>query len=216
MNVKRFMTIAGGAALLTTTVAQAEYLGLSADIVGTDLADDGTWTARIYADLSAGSRLDAIYGNADNPLLMGTSSSLYQNAFGGDTSASINPALYAAFDSLRYDSWVTIGLEDQGSNALASIGINFGADSISSSDGSWYITPDDAQGQEIGGRVLIAQFTSYGYDSVLSGSISMQGKNADGSNWSAESVSYEFALPAPGAFALQGLAGFAGRRRRRA
>ena len=65
MNVKRFMMIAGGAALLTTTVAQADFLGLSADIVGTDLADDGTWTARIYADLSAGSRLDAIYGNAD-------------------------------------------------------------------------------------------------------------------------------------------------------
>ena len=215
MNVKRFMTIAGGAALLTTTVAQADFQGLSADIVGTDLVD-GTWTARIYADLSAGSRLDAVYGNGDNPLLMTTTSSLYQNAFGGDTSASINPALIGAFPSLAYDSWATIGLEDQGSNALASIGINFGADSISSSDGSWYITPDDAQGQEIGGRVLIAQFTSYGYDSTLYGTISMQGKNADGSNWTAESISYEFALPAPGAFALLGLAGFAGRRRRRA
>ena len=215
MNVKRFMTIAGGAALLTTTVAQAEFLGLSAELVGNNLVD-GTWTARIYADLGAGSRLDAVYGNGQNPLLMTTTSSLYQNDFGGDTSASINPALYAAFPSLKYDSWVTIGLEDQTNNALANIGVNFGSDSIETSDGSWYITPDDAQGQEVGGRVLIAQFTTYGADSVLYGTISLQGKNADGSNWTAESISYEFAKPAPGAIALLGLAGFAGRRRRRA
>lgn len=215
MNVKRFMTIAGGAAVLTTTVAQAEFLGLSAELVGNNLVD-GTWTARIYADLSAGSRVDAIYGNGSNPLLMTTTSSLYQNAFGGDTTAAINPALYDAFPSLLYDSWVTIGLEDQVDNALANIGVNFGADSIETADGSWYITPDDAQGQEVGGKVLIAQFTTYGADSVLYGSISLQGKNADGSNWTAESVSYEFAKPAPGAIALLGLAGFAGRRRRRA
>ena len=76
--------------------------------------------------------------------------------------------------------------------------------------------PDDPQGQEVGGKVLIAQFTTYGADSVLYGTVSMQGKNADGSNWGVESHDYSFAKPAPGAIALLGLAGFAGRRRRRA
>ena len=94
----------------------------------------------------------------------------------------------------------------------------FGADSVSSTDGSWYITPEDSQGAEVGGRVLIAQFTTYGDDAVLSGTVSLQGKDANGDNWTAESQSYSFGnvVPAPGALALLGLAGFAGRRRRRA
>ena len=218
MNVKHFSVLAGGAAMLFASTASAGFNGLSYDIVAIDGVDGAPahWTARIYADLGAGDRLDAVYGNGSNPLTMGTTSSLYQNSFGGDTTTAINPALYAAFPSLVYDSWVTIGLEDQVGNALSDIGMNFGADEVSTSDGSFYVTPDDAQGEEVGGRVLIAQFTSMDYDSDLVGTISMQGKNADGSNWTAESVSYEFSLPAPGALALLGLAGIAGRRRRRA
>ncbi|MDG2291325.1 MAG: hypothetical protein P8L37_01605 [Phycisphaerales bacterium] len=215
MNFKQLTVLAGGATLLLSAAASADFQGLSYEVVAID-GVSGHWTARIYADLGAGDRLDAVYGNAANPLSMGTSSSLYQNAFGGNTSAAINPALYAAFPSLVYDSWVTIGLEDQGNNALSDIGMNYGADSVSTSDGSFYVTPDDAQGQEVGGRVLIAQFTSLGNDSHLMGMISLQGKLADGSNWGAESVSYDFAIPAPGALALLGLAGIAGRRRRRA
>jgi len=218
MNFKQLTVLAGGATLLLSAAASADFQGLSYEIVAVDGVDGGPahWTARIYADLGAGDRLDAVYGNADNPLSMGTTSSLYQNAFGGDTTSAINPALYAAFPSLVYDSWVTIGLEDQNNNALSNIGMNFGADSVTTSDGSFYVTPDDAQGQEVGGKVLIAQFTSFDYDSRLQGTISLQGKLADGSNWGAESVSYDFALPAPGALALLGLAGIAGRRRRRA
>ena len=218
MNFKQLTVLAGGATLLLSAAASADFQGLSYEIVAVDGVDGAPahWTARIYADLGAGDRLDAVYGNADNPLSMGTTSSLYQNAFGGDTTSAINPALYAAFPSLVYDSWVTIGLEDQNGNALSNIGMHFGADSVTTSDGSFYVTPDDSQGQEVGGKVLIAQFTSFDYDSRLQGTISLQGKLADGSNWGAESVSYDFALPAPGALALLGLAGIAGRRRRRA
>lgn len=219
MNVKHVSVLAGGASLLLASAAGAAFNGLSYDVVSTD-GISGHWTARIYADLGTGDRLDAVYGNGSNPLSMGTTSSLYQNSFGGDTSAAINPDLYPVFTSLVYDSWVTIGLIDQnpdgGGNALSDIGMNFGADEVSTSDGSFYVTPDDAQGQEVGGRVLIAQFTTSGNDSHLVGTISMQGKLADGSNWTAESVSYDFAIPAPGALALLGLAGVAGRRRRRA
>jgi len=215
MNVKHLSVLAGGATMLLAATASADFQGLSYEVVAVD-GHPGHWTARIYADLGAGDRLDAVYGNAANPLTMGTTSTLYQNAFGGNTSQAINPALYGAFPSLIYDSWVTIGLEDQTGNALSDIGMVFGADSVTTSDGSFYVTPDDAQGAEVGGKVLIAQFTTAGNDSHLVGTISMQGKLADGSNWGATSVSYDFALPAPGALALLGLAGIAGRRRRRA
>ncbi len=220
MNKKTLLTVVGGAALLATTVANAGYEGLSSEIYAVEgngaAGLEGTWTARIYVELGDGDRLDAVYGNASNPLSMGTSTSLYQNTFGGDTSAGINAALIGAFPSLAYDSWVTIGLENSTDNALANIGVNFGANSIDSSDGSWYITPEDSQGEEVGGRVLIAQFTTYGDDAVLSGTVSLQGKDANGANWTADSVSYSVGLPAPGALALLGLAGIAGRRRRRA
>jgi hypothetical protein len=220
MNNKIVLTAVGGAALLAASVANAGYQGLSYEIIAQEVdgAIAGTWTAQIFVDLQAGDRLDAVYGNASNPLSMGTSTTLYQNAFGSDTSAGINEALIGTFKSLAYDSWVTIGRETSTDNALANIGVVFGADSVSSTDGSWYITPEDSQGAEVGGRVLIAQFTTYGDDAVLSGTVSLQGKDANGDNWTAESQSYSFGnvVPAPGALALLGLAGFAGRRRRRA
>lgn len=219
MNVKHLTILAGGATLLLASVASADFNGLSYDIIGNGELIEGHWTARIYAELGAGDRVDAVYGNADNPMDIASSSSFYQNPFGGGNSTAINPLLYGSFPSLMYDSWITIGLEDQNDNALGSQGIDYGnfeaGGNLYTNDGAIYVTPDESQGQEVGGRVLIAQLTSAGQDSVISFSVSLQGSTADGSVWS-ESVSYDFAKPAPGALALLGLAGLAGRRRRRA
>ena len=68
----------------------------------------------VYADLEAGARLDAVFGNASSVLSIHAADgmSFYQNAFGGDTSMLINPALLAVFPSLAYDTYVTIGLTD--------------------------------------------------------------------------------------------------------
>ena len=217
MNLQRTSGIVGMTTLLFAGFASAGFQGTSIEVVAVDAVDGSAsnWTARLYVELDAGDRLDAVYGNAENPLWMGTTGSLYQNAFGGNTSTGINPALYAAFPSLVYDSWVTIGLEDQVGNALSDIGMMYDNDSVSTSDGSFYVTPDDAQGEEVGGRVLIGQFTVFGFDSHLYGTISLQGKNADGSNWTAEGVEFQNYVPLPGSLALLGLAGVAGRRRRR-
>ena len=46
------------------------------------------------------------------PLSITTTTSFYQNEFGGVTSGSINPALYATYPDLEYDSWVTVLGED--------------------------------------------------------------------------------------------------------
>lgn len=219
MNVKHLTILAGGATLLLASVASADFNGLSYDIIGNGELIEGHWTARIYAELGAGDRVDAVYGNAANPMDISSSSSFYQNPFGGGNSTAINPLLYGSFPSLMYDSWITIGLEDQNDNALGSQGIDYGnfeaGGNLYTDDGAIYVTPDESQGQEVGGRVLIAQLTSAGQDSVISFTASLQGSTADGTVWSAD-ASYDFAKPAPGALALLGLAGLAGRRRRRA
>ncbi|MCH2148090.1 MAG: hypothetical protein MK095_01510 [Phycisphaerales bacterium] len=207
----KLLTSAGVGALMFTGFASADYQGISAELHAQSAFGD---TYRIYVDLDSGDRLDAVYGSSDNGLTLGSTSELYQNNFGGNTSLNINPALLAVFSSLAYDSWVTIGAETDTGNALSIQSVNFGGDPFAQTDnGSWYVTPDDAQGEEVGGRVLIAQLTIAGGGSVedLYGNLNFQGKLADGSNWGA----VDQWIPAPGALALLGLAGIAGRRRRR-
>ena len=222
-NTIVFALAAGVGSLVLASAASAD-VGLSVDMihlgntggVGGQAADVATY--RVYANMDAGWRLDAVYGNAENPLGIHAAdgSSFYQNTFGGDTSMMINPGLLAVFTSLVYDSWVTIGLTDSTGNALNTVGDTFD-NFVETSNGSWFVTPDDAQGEEVGGRVLLGQF------SVLNGSgdlatdfstmtVSLQGKDANGDTWNVGSLN---AIPAPGALALLGVAGLVARRRRR-
>ena len=210
--MNKLITVSSGiAAFVIAGTATAGYQGMSMDLHASSANGD---TYRIYVDLDAGSRLDAVYGSSANAMYLGHSDGYYDNNFGGNSSLNINPALLAVFSSLAYDSWVTIGLESDAGNALSLQTVDFHSDGnfASSSNGSWYITPDDAQGAEDGGRVLIAQITTGGSADGMFGNLNFQGKNADGSTWEATNQW----LPAPGALALLGLAGIAGRRRRRA
>ena len=209
--MNKLITVSVGfAAFAFTGAASAGYQGMSMDLHASSANGD---TYRIYVDLDAGSRLDAVFGSSDNAMYIGHSAGYYDNTFGGNSTLNINPALLGAFTSLAYDSWVTIGLETQTDNALSLQGVNFLSDGhfASSDNGSWYVTPDDAQGEEVDGRVLIAQITTSGDAADFYGNMNFQGKNADGSTWSAT----DQWIPAPGALALLGLAGLAGRRRRR-
>jgi len=210
------LTIAAGS--LIATSAMADYTGLTS--VNVDNGD-GTWTAQIFANFSAATdELDAVFGDAQNSLVIETSSSFYQNALGGATSTSINPALIPLFPSLALDSWVTIGLSDQTDNALLNIGIDFSGfeagGSISTDNGSWFATPDDPQvlaGADL--RVLVGQFTMMG-DGNVSGVLNLQGKAGDFETFQARDQAFDFSMvPAPGALALLGLAGVASRRRRK-
>ena len=217
MNIKTLsMTIAAGS--LLATGAMADYTEMSYEAVNNN---DGTWTARIFANFDAATdELDALYGDGSNLLHISSTTSFYQNTFGGNTSADINPALYDAFPSLRLDSWVTIGLEDNVGNNMLNIGMdwaNFEAGgAIETSNGTWFATPDDPQvlaGADL--RVMIGQFTMYGTDSCLFGVINLQGKAGDFETFNITGVAFDYALPAPGALALLGLAGLVSRRRRK-
>jgi len=227
MNTKLFsISAVAVSSLLIAGVASAD-VAVSADLVysgSTGGAMDGNPNVavyRLFADLDSGWRVDAVYGNSASSLDISSSGSLYQNALGGNTSMDINPALVAVFPSLAYDSWVTIGLQDSTSNVLNNIGIDWSGfasgGGLVTDNGSWFITPDDVQGLEVDGRVLLGQFA------VIDGSgdlindfssmmVNLQGKDDLGNTWNLIGGN---ALPAPGALALLGLAGITARRRRK-
>lgn len=217
--MKKTTIFAGSVGMLAIAAAASAspYQGLSMELIDNGGAIAGD-TYRLYVNLDAGARLDAVYGNADNLLSIGVDGgSFVQNGFAGATSQGNNEAFWPFYPSMEFDSLVTIGLLSSTGNALGDIGIDFSnfeaGGTLETDNGSWFITPEDPQGAEIGGQVLIGQFTVTAGASVV-GQVSLQGKDADGVTWNATSVTWT-AVPTPGALALLGLAGVAGRRRRR-
>ena len=212
-NMKVITLTAGAGSLILASAVSADFQGLSYDV---STNANGT-TVQVFVELEAGDQLNAVYGDADNSLLIeAEGGSFYQNAFGNHSVSGMNPALFGVFPSLLNDSFVTIGLETNVGNAMLDVGIDWASfnagGAIETDNGSWFATPDDAQVYEIGGRVLIGQFTLI--DGFLSGQINLQGKNgSDGENWTI--LGEQIGLPAPGAIALLGLAGLAARRRRK-
>ena len=218
-----FAGAVGGLVLAGTAMA-SPLQSLSMELVNS--GDQGE-TYRLFANLEAGARIDAVYGNSQGDLFVGVDGpgSIYHNANGGPTSKEINSNFFPFVPSMEWDSYVSIGAYYQngapfGENNLNNIGINWasfeGGGDLVTDNGSWFVTPDDAQGNELNGQVFIGQFTVQGgagdFDGLV-GQINLQGKDANGDTWNAIGATW---VPAPGALALLGLAGVAGRRRRRA
>ena len=214
---KRIFTISAAAvgSLFAVSTVSADFLGMSYDTVENGMA--GLTTYRVYADIDPG-ELDAVYGDADNVLTVSSDNGFFQSIYAGATSLNNNAAFWALFPSMEFDSMVTIGLLSSDGNSMQSIGIDFTAfeagGSIVTDNGTWFATPDQPQVLDVGGRVLVGQFT-VGDDDHVFGVLSMQGKEADATtNWTAAGVDFD-TVPAPGALALLGLAGLAARRRRK-
>ena len=212
-NFKLIGLTAGVSSLILASTASADFTGMEYETVENGMAGLTTW--RIYAGVDAGGAVFAIYGDDSNTLSVSSDNGFYQNAVGGYSAP--NAALFDFFDSLEFDSFVTIGLLDDAGNAMLDIGIVWddflGGGNISTDNGTWFVTPADAQASEVGGRVLVGQFTVGDSDHVF-GSMNFQGATAGGVVWNADGELFDTA-PAPGALALLGLAGIAARRRRK-
>ena len=199
-NTSIFALAAGMGSLVLASSASAD---VAAELVSMGSNSEGH-TYRMYiTGLADGDRLDAVYGNESNGLSI--AGNFYENSFGGNTSMSINPALIAVFPSLANDTWVTIGATDMlGGNALNDIGMNWDAGNYNTTNGSWFVTPDDAQFTVVGGTGVVA-------DDFSSAIVNVQGTIGGG----VVQLTGLNAIPAPGALALLGVAGLVSRRRRK-
>ena len=188
---------AAAGAVLCAGTALAGMQGIDYNIVGTNLVDTGefNWTVDVLAVLDAGDRLDAVAGNQTTPKLVSTDGTFYQNTFCGGTSMENNEGFWPMQPSMEFDSYVTIGLRSSNGNALQTIGIDFGpfeaGGDLSTSNGTWFIIPTDAQGNPVTEAtkdcvdteaVLIARLTVSGGSSVNVAAL-FQGRDAANVTW---------------------------------
>jgi hypothetical protein len=143
----------------------------------------GEITYRVYVDLvNETDFLSSVYGGEDTPLSITTTTGFYNSAFGGTTAAAINPALFAFFPELEFDSWLTIGIDSQpvddesevsslessGQPYLSCFAANntlSGTDVLIDDEtgGAWYVlngSPNGLPNEDM--RVLILQITTAG------------------------------------------------------
>ena len=206
--------------LSMSTIVAGDYVGLSSELMQFDSQPGDLYTIRLYAEFTdASDQLNAVFGDTQSDLFIRSTNGFHQNPFGGPTSQNVNPALFPFFPSLEYDSWVTIGSEDYIGNEMIDIGIDWTAfesgGDIETDNGSWFATPDDVQvlaGSDL--RVLVGQFTTFGQESNIYGSINLQGKVGDFETFQARDQYFSAYIPAPASIALIGMAGLFKRRRR--
>ncbi len=215
------MLAATTGALLLTGIATADFVGLEVEAKDDpDAAALGLFVCNVYA----------VYDDlADEQLSVGNSniSTTAANGFwqapanegGGDTA----PAAFVIglFPNTAFDTFVTIGVKVNDGTDSTSTDPDFGmgADTIV---GGWFngnpVNPNGQYLPDADGRVLLAQLTlqdAASSDSI-SGSMTVFYKDADTGQAVGADADFFHAVPAPGALALLGLAGLAGRRRRRA
>ncbi|MDG2426131.1 MAG: dockerin type I domain-containing protein, partial [Flavobacteriales bacterium] len=193
-------------------VPDGSFTELTFELVGFNTV--GTMnTYRVYANFTDPTdQLVAVFGFDEFPLELNADMGFYQDPLGGPTSALVNPDLFDAFPDLEYDTWLTVGGEDN-TASVNQVGIDFstfedGGNLLVNdfTGGSVYIYPDlePTAFPDVDGRVLIGQFTSDGEMSML---VNLQYRRADGSNPQVTGLLLEFpdTPPCPGDWNNDGL-----------
>jgi hypothetical protein len=115
--MKKLLTL--GLTLAVTATASAQLVRLEVDFIDNKGLVPGD-TYRVYAVMeNEGDILDAVYGEASAPMRVSASKGFYQHPKGGALSADIQRYDTMSDESLLYDSWVTIGAEDNYMNAVS-------------------------------------------------------------------------------------------------
>ncbi len=161
-------------------------------------AIDGMTTYRLFVNCQNETDfVSSIYGFAGEELEVRTTTSFYQNPFGGQIGTAINPALFPVFPEVEFDSFVTIGRASQNDpgNEVSAVEsqtdpwlTDFSAGNSIIIDGqfggSWFTIFGENSENGIAGadlKVLIGQFTT---DGVVDGFINVQlfpeGDNSNG------------------------------------
>ena len=177
----------------------ASFEGLTAEAYQLNSTESGVHTFRVYAQFSnPGDQLISVFGTAASPISVSTTTAFYQDPMGSETNGNMNPLLFNDFPSLEWDSFITLGAEDNSSSSLNTIGLNDGAfeaggtlTSDPTAGGSWFVFPNSEPlaFPDADGRVLIGQFTT---DGTVTLNCNIQYRASDGTNPQAENLTLVF------------------------
>lgn len=174
-----------------------------------ELVPGTTW--RVYAQMeSVNDHVHAVYASAGKPLSLTTTTTFYQHEYGAGTTSGINANLIKEKPALGFDSWVTLGMQDNSmdtvyhqveilpdsvmhyENTLNVMTLDLSSfergGSLKIVDGAWFCIPTMPQiyaGKDK--RVLLMQLTT---DGVIDAVINLQGKSVDDVMWRAEGVEF--------------------------
>lgn len=171
--------------------AGTDGYGLEVDVVATHTtgALAGMTTYRLFITTPhADDFLSAVYGDAEEPLNVFSSTDFYQHQYGSVLGSDMLPEIYPTFPEMEFDSWVTIGLDQSpaaGEMAAQTIEStefswiaqfeNGGAIDIDDTiGGSWFVlnpAATDNAYSDADQRILVAQLTTSG---LPSGTINAQ------------------------------------------
>ncbi|MDP4826896.1 MAG: hypothetical protein NWR73_04365 [Flavobacteriales bacterium] len=142
-------------------------------------------TYRVYAVMTnQGDIIDAVFADPKSPLTLKSSTPFYQHPKGGLLSSNVQRFDLANDPKLKYDSWFTIGLEDNYNNTLTPFFQNDSLEikkfeagkSIALRDCAVFVLPDARQARaDEKKRILLMQLTSA---SKIEGVINIHGREA--------------------------------------
>lgn len=174
----------------TCDYADPSYTGLTYEMVAENVPEEGMRTFRVYANFdNLQDQLTAVFAQSNNAIDISSSTSFYQNALGGTFASDINPAAVLVDPDVAYDSWMTIGGEDNSVN-LSSVGTDAASEEFDAGGNfqinndlgaSWFVLPnmEPAAFPDENGQVLIAQLTTSG---EVTFQVSLQYRSQNGEN----------------------------------
>ena len=136
-------------------------------------------TFRIYAVMqNEGDVIDAVFGEDGKPLEISSTAPFYQHPKGSGLASEVQRFDMQNDAALAFDSWVTIGLEDNYMNSLTGFLIDLtdfeAGNALITNNGAWFVTPDKRQAlAPADKRILLGQFTTSG---KVSGVLNIHGR----------------------------------------
>lgn len=158
--------------------AQGQFKSLVVEEVDNKGAVPGR-TYRVYAQMEAeGDVIDAVFGDGEDYLEVSSTAPFFQHERGGNSANELQRSDVQSVAGLKYDSWVTIGYEDNYMNALTAFLMDFSefeqGGKLYTDNGAWFVTPDMRQAAAgPDGKLLLMQLTTEG---EVSGRINLHGR----------------------------------------
>jgi hypothetical protein len=153
-----------------------------------------TW--RVYAEMTnAGDQLFVVFGDSIHKIEIASTKPFFQATAGSALAKDINRKEASENELLRFDSWITIGAEDNYDNNTSTLNLNLesfekmGGKIDSGKEGAWFCIPTNKQaysGEDR--RILLMQLTTEGQ---ISGKLSLMGKSKDGTSYTKYDQTFE-------------------------